>query len=71
VNGKSYYVKDATVEMLAIELFREEGAYGSSWQQLAESTRNEYREMARGNKPFAVGPDRRGVKGKPSEDGFD
>lgn len=56
--GKSYYIKDAALESLAIELFNQEALYGCAWQQLAEKTREHYREMAAGKKPFAVGVSR-------------
>lgn len=57
MSGSKYFVKNPTIEALAIELFNQDGVYGGSWLQVSESTRNEYREMAAGKKPIAiVGP---------------
>lgn len=50
---KSYFIKDPAIETLAIQLFQEDGVYGGSWNAVSEQTRDVYRDMARGKKPFA------------------
>lgn len=49
---KEYKIKEPTIELLAIELFNQDGQYGASWMQISEETRNKYRNMAAGNKPI-------------------
>lgn len=56
--GKEYFIKNPTIETLAIELFNQEAIYGAGWHQVSEQTRNDYRDKAAGKKPFATGVSR-------------
>lgn len=49
---KEFFIKNPTTEALAIKLYEEHGQYASSWLELKDSTRERYREMARGERPL-------------------